>query len=196
MKRPHLAAFAGLMLIAGVASAQKPAPKPHPVKATFYLTNANSDQAVIAVTASVKRVASVTGVERLTPSRGYAIIAFDTHRSSYHQIAQAVADASPEDGPRYAAEIRIQVPQYSEEENAAKIDAIFLRRARFVRVATLDKADGLFAIHFLPLKQKPEVTRPQGFNLGQFGHPIRDMAPKGLGLKFRIIRERAGKLGK
>jgi len=196
MKHLHLLAIAGLLLPATLAGAQKPAPKPHPVKATFYLTGVNSAAAVKAVTASVLKAPSVTGVTRLTPTSGFAIIAFNTHRTSYHQIAQAIAAASPDGGPRFAATVRIQIPQYAEGENAGKIDAIFLRRARFVRVETLDKAKGLFAIHFLPLREKPGVTRPQGFNLGQFGHPVRDMPPKGLGLKFRVIRERTPKPGK
>ena len=65
---------------------------PPPVTATFYIANVQCGSCVDAITESVKKVKSATEV-KMNPSDGYAQISFDTHVSSYHQIAQAVADA-------------------------------------------------------------------------------------------------------
>jgi hypothetical protein len=46
----------------------------------------------------------------------------------------------------------------------------------------LDKARGLFMVHFLPLKINPADKTPQGFNGGHLHHPISDPPPRGLGL--------------
>ncbi len=178
---------AAMLTLAAVASGQEV--KPHPVTVTFYVTGVKTSGDIDAITASLKKVPSFTKIEGLTPSSGFANISFDSHVSSYHQIAQAIADASSGD-KHYAATIKVQVPDYAQGENAAKVDAVFKKLVDRIKVETTDKEKGLFVVHFLPLKVDPEKKGPQGFNGGQIGHPIHDEAPKGLGLKFSILKEK------
>jgi hypothetical protein len=120
---------------------------------------------------------------------GVVNIAFDTHVSSAHQIAQAVAEAFPLHGKPYEATLRIRVPEYGKDGNAAKIDAVFAKRKEWVRIEVMDKEKGEFAIHFLPLTVDKAKPGPQGWNPGHFGHAIHDPAPKGLGLPFSLVKQ-------
>jgi copper chaperone CopZ len=176
-----------MLFLAAAATGQEV--KPHPVTVTFYVAGVKSSGDAEAITASLKKVPSFTKVEGLTPTSGFANVSFDSHVSSYHQIAQAIADASSGD-KKYEATIRVLVPEYAQGENAGKVDAIFKKLAERIKVETTDKEKGLFVVHFLPLKLEPEKKGPQGFNGGQIGHPIHDEAPKGLGLKFSIAKEK------
>lgn len=163
---------------------------PHPVRATFYLSDVQGEEDVAAITASVKKAASVTAVHVSTEAE-FVIVAFDSHVASYHQIAQAIADAGDASGKTYDPQLVINVPEYSQGDNARKLDAIFESKpmTERVNIVPVDKAKGQFAVHFQPLTVDPGAAGPQGFNLGHLFHPIHDAPPKGLGLKFSVLRE-------
>jgi copper chaperone CopZ len=184
-----------LSIIAALAftasAAEKKAVTPHPTTQTFYIANVECDTCVANITESIKKVKSVTKVEKLTPTSGYANVSFDSHADSFQQIAQAIADATPAKGKKYAATMKLRVPDYAKGDNAAKVDAIFAKSAAFVKVEATDKEKGEFLMSFLPLTVDPKKTGPQGWNGGRFGHPIHDPPPKGLGLTFSIVREGA-----
>jgi len=139
---------------------------------------------------SLKKVASFKEI-KMKPGDSFALISFDTHVSSYHQIAQAIQDAAPQHGEKYTPTLKLRVPDYAKDGNAAKVDAIFAKRAEWVKVETVKREAGEFVIHFLPLKADAKKTGPQGWNAGHFGHPVHDAPPKGLGLKFELKREGA-----
>lgn len=170
------------------SAAEKKAPVPHPVTATFYISNVQCGSCADAIAESVKKVKSVTEV-KLTPGDGYAQISFDSHKDSFHQIAQAIADAAPVHGDKYVPTMRISVPDYAKGDNAAKVDAIFAKSKDQVKVVAKNREKGDFEIQFLPLKLDATKEGPQGWNAGKFGHPVGDPAPKGLGLKLLIKRE-------
>jgi copper chaperone CopZ len=182
-----------LSVIAALAftasAAEKAAPAPHPTTQTFYIANVECDTCVANITESVKKVKSVTKVEKLTPKSGYANVSFDSHADSFQQIAQAIADATPARGKKYVPTMKFRVPDYAKGDNAAKVDAIFAKSAAFVKVEATNKEKGEFLMSFLPLTVDPKKTGPQGWNGGRFGHPIHDAPPKGLGLAFSIARE-------
>lgn len=161
---------------------------PHPVTATFYVANVQCGQCVEAIRDSLKKVASFKEI-KMNPADGFALISFDTHVSSYHQIAQAIQDTEPQHGQKYTPTLKMRVPEYAQGGNAAKVDATFAKRAEWVKVETVKSEAGEFVIHFLPLKAEARKTGPQGWNAGHFGHPVHDAPPKGLGLKFELKRE-------
>jgi copper chaperone CopZ len=186
---------ATLLLLSAVCSAADAAPakvvEPHPVTATFYVAKVADPKAAAAIVEAVQKVPSVTKVEALTPESGFANVSFDSHAVSFHQIAEAIAAAGPE-GARYEPTIKILLPDYATGENAAKIDEVFKKLEAKIKVVAADKEKGLFVVHFLPLKLEAEKKGPQGFNLGQIFHPVKDAAPKGLGLKATLIQEKPG----
>jgi copper chaperone CopZ len=186
--------LAGLTAVLALAvpslAAEKKEVVPHPVTATFYIDHVQCSSCVDAITESLKQVKSVTAV-KMNPADGYANISFDTHVSSYHQIAQAVAAAAPQHDDKYVASLKFKVADYPKADNAAKIDAVFAKSKDQVKVEPTDKAKGEFVLHFLPLAVDAKKEGPQGWNAGKFGHPIGDPAPKGLGLKFVLNREGA-----
>ncbi|MFA6561213.1 MAG: heavy-metal-associated domain-containing protein [Verrucomicrobiia bacterium] len=189
-----------LSIIAALAftasAAEKKAVALHPTTQTFFISNVECDACVANITESIKKVKSVTKVEKLTPKSGYANVSFDSHADSFQQIAQAIADATPVHGKKYAASMKLRIPDYAKEDNAAKVDAIFAKSAAFVKVEATDKEKGEFLMSFLPLTVDAKKTGPQGWNGGRFGHPIHDAPPKGLGLTFSIVREGATPAGK
>lgn len=196
MKR-SLISLLSLSLLAFAASAAEKkaaatkAPEPHPTTQTFYVANVQCETCVGNITDSIHKVKSVTKVEGLTPGSGYVNVSFDSHADSYHQIAQAIADAPPAHGEKYVPTMKFRVPDYAKGDNATKVDAVFAKSKDFVKVDATDKAKGEFVMSFLPLKVDASKTGPQGWNGGRFGHPIHDPAPKGLGLAFSIVREGA-----
>jgi hypothetical protein len=119
-------------------------------------------------------------------ARGFAQVRFDSHIVSYHQVAQAIADAGTAAGKKLDPRLKIRAPEYAQGGNAAKVDAVFAgkRLNQRVRIEPLDKAKGEFLVHFLPLQLDPAESGPQGFNGGHLNHPIHDAPPRGLGLQF------------
>ena len=191
MKSSLLALVTITALALTASAAEKKAVTPHPTTQTFYISNVESDTCVANITDSIKKVKSVTKVDGLTPRSGYAIVSFDSHADSFQQIAQAIADATPAKGKKYAATMKLRVPAYAKDDNAAKVDAIFAKSKAFVKVEATNKEKGEFLLSFLPLTVDATKTGPQGWNAGRFGHPIHDAPPKGLGLAFSIVREGA-----
>lgn len=196
MKTPALAVLAFLVPAIAFSAQPKAQPKgftPHPVTATFYVANVQCERCVDTIRDSLKKVASFKEI-KMRPSDGFALISFDTHVSSYHQIAQAIQAAEPQHGQKYVPTLKMKVPEYAQADNAAKVDAVFAKRSEWVKVETVNRATGEFVIHFLPLKAIAGKSGPQGWNGGHFGHPIHDAPPKGLGLKFELKREGAAKV--
>lgn len=182
-----------LSIIAALAftasAAEKKPYKPAFTTQTFYVAGVQCDTCVANITESIKKVKSVTKVDKLTPTSGYVNVSFDAHADSFHQVAQAIADATPVHGKKYVPTMKIRVPDYAKEDNAAKVDAVFAKSAAFVKVEATNKEKGEFVINFLPLTLDAKKTGPQGWNAGRFGHPIHDPAPKGLGLAYSFVRE-------
>ena len=191
MKQSLLSLLTITALAFTASAAEKKAVAPHPTTQTFFISNVECDTCVANITESLKKVKSVTKVEKLTPRSGYANVSFDSHKDSFQQIAQAIADATPVHGKKYAASIKLRVPDYAKDDNAAKVDAVFAKSSAFVKVEVTDKEKGEFLMSFLPLTVDAKKTGPQGWNGGRFGHPIHDPPPKGLGLTFSIVREGA-----
>jgi copper chaperone CopZ len=189
MKNSFLSLLIITALAFTVSAAEKAAYKPAPVTLTFFVSNVECDNCVANITESIQKVKSVTKVEKLTPKSGYVNVSFDAHADSYQQIAQAIADATLAHGKKYAATMKIRVPDYAKEDNAAKVDAIFAKSSAFVKVEVTNKEKGEFLMSFLPLTVDAKKTGPQGWNGGRFGHPIHDAPPKGLGLVISFVRE-------
>lgn len=191
-------AFAGVrvsfvlaLFAAGSALAAEPAKKPGPNEPspqtrTFFIEGVQSAADVDAITKSVTKVKSVTAVEQLTASNGYANISFDHHAVTHQQIAQAIADAGS-----FRVTFRFTIPEYA--ANADKIDAIFAKVKDEVEIVATDKSKGEFTLKFLPLKQGEPGPHGNGFNLGKIGHPVMDPPPKGLGLKMLSVQNLAAK---
>ena len=191
MKSSILAFCCLAALSFSASAAEKAAPAPHPTTQTFYISNVECDACVASITESIRKVGSVTKVEGLTPASGYANVSFDSHKDSFHQIAQAVADAAPAKGKKYVATMKLRVPDYAKGDNAAKVDAVYAKSKDLVKVEATNREKGEFLLSFLPLTVDSKKMGPQGWNGGRFGHPIHDAPPKGLGLAFAIAREGA-----
>lgn len=181
-----MAALLGLGVTAWAAE-KKAAPGPNepaPSTRTFFISGVASEADVKAVTAAAMKVKSVTSVVDLTPTSGFANIAFDHHAVTHQQIAQAILEAGA-----YQVSFKFVVPDYAKDGNAAKIDAVFARFAKLVTIEPLDRAKNLFVIRFLPFSTTDTKPLGNGFNFGHIAHPIIDPAPKGMGLRIQQVNE-------
>ncbi len=184
MRRILLPVLATLIVAVAAGGADQPkAKRPHPVPLAFYLTGADGAGDEAAITAELKKVKSVSTVT-LNLKGGHVRVVFDSHIVSYHQVAQAIADAGRQTKKQYDPRLKMRVPEYPVGDNAAKVDALLAgkRLNQRVRIEPLDKARGEFLIHFRPLEIDPAEKGPQGFNGGHLNHPIHDPPPRGLGL--------------
>src|SRR5262249_47786277 len=153
-----------------------------PVDVAFFVQPIDSADEREALHAALQKVKSVTAAT-FGSHNEYVTVQFDSHVVSYHQIAQAIADAGKAAGKKYDPQLKIEIPDYATADHAAKIDALFAgkRLNQRVRIEPLDKAKGEFILHFLPLELDPSETAPQGFNGGHLHHPIHDPPPRGMG---------------
>jgi hypothetical protein len=157
--------------------------QPHTPTLIFYLSGAGSQPDADALRTSIQKLSSAS-LRSVDTNRSYVRVRFDSHVVSYHQVAQAIADAGTSLGKSYQPFAVFIVNEYARTNNAAGVDAIFAgkRLNTRVHVTPLDKSQGKFLVHFLPLKTDPAVTAPQGFNGGHLHHPVSDPPPRGLGL--------------
>lgn len=190
-----LLAIPVLLLIAAVTLAVEKKPttqrNPHPVDLTYYLSNATDDTDAAAISTALMKVKSVSKAE-VNLKIGYVQVGFDSHAVSYHQVAQAIADAGALTKKTYDPRLKVRVLEYTTADNAAKVDAILSgkRLLQHVRIEPLDKSKGEFIVHFLPLVLDPAEHGPQGFNGGHLNHPIHDAPPRGLGLTYTVLSEK------
>jgi copper chaperone CopZ len=157
--------------------------QPHTPTLIFYLTGAGNRNDATAIRDAVEKLKSATAVE-VNTNHSYARIRFDSHIVSYHQVAQAIADAGTSLGKNYDPWLVFSVTNYDVSTNASGVDRIFAGKRLNTRVTVkpLDPVRGLFQVHFRPLIVDPHETAPQGFNGGHIHHPISDPPPRGLGL--------------
>jgi copper chaperone CopZ len=163
---------------------------PHTPTLIFYLTGAENPKDAEAITAAVHKLKSVSRVD-CNRTRSYVQVRFDSHVVSYHEVAQAIADAGASLGKKYDPRLKVTVPAYAQPGNAAKVDALFAgkRLNQRVTIEAVDKTKGQFLVHFLPLKIDPAETGPQGFNGGHLNHPLHDPPPRGLGLECKYASD-------
>ncbi|HZZ27080.1 MAG TPA: hypothetical protein VFE46_03655 [Pirellulales bacterium] len=184
-----MAAFLVIALPKTPATAQDAKSGKHPpVAVTFFIQQIDSADEREALRAALQKIKSVTAAT--FGSHGeYVTVQFDSHVVSYHQIAQAIADAGTAARKKYDPQLKIEIPEYATADHAAKIDVLFSgkRLNQRVRIEPLDKAKGEFAVHFLSLELDPNTTGPQGFNGGHLHHPIHDPPPRGLGLEMNYL---------
>jgi copper chaperone CopZ len=176
-------ALAGGRICAVAAEDPSDAYQPHTPTLIFYLTNVSGPEDSEAIRASVLKLASVKKINADT-ARGFVQVRFDSHVVSYHQVAEAIAEAGNALGKKYDPRLKIRAPEYAQPGNAAKVDAIFAgkRLNQRVKIEPVDKTKGDFIVHFLPLQIPAGGTGPEGFNGGHLNHPIHDPPPRGLGL--------------
>lgn len=184
-RRSSLLAVLLVALILHDARAAKKtgAEPPHTPTLIFHITGAAGEGDADAIRGAVQKLKSVLSVN-VSTERGFAQVRFDSHVVSYHQFAQAIADAGTARGKKFDPCLKILVPEYAQRGNAVKVDAVLAgkRLNQRVRIEPLDRMRGEFLIHFLPLTIDPAEAGPQGFNGGHLHHPISDPAPRGLGL--------------
>jgi copper chaperone CopZ len=146
--------------------------RPHTPTLIFYLSGIADQMDVDTILSCVKKLPSVRKVN-VNIARGYAQVRFDSHVVSYHQVGQALADAGAAVGKKFEPRLKITIPEYSQGDNAAKVDAVLAgkRLNQRVRVEPLDKTKGEFHVYLLPLELDPAETGPQGFNVSVRSNP-------------------------
>lgn len=156
---------------------------PHTPTLCFLLSNVTSQRDADAIGVTVAKLKSVM-THSVNVAEGFVLVRFDSHVASYHQVAQAVAEAGKRLGKSYDPRLKITIPEYPHGDNAAKVDAVLAgkRLNQRVKVEQMDKTKGVFLLRFLPLELDASITGPQGFNGGHINHPIHDPPPRGLGL--------------
>jgi copper chaperone CopZ len=157
--------------------------RPHTPTLVYYVSGLTGQKDADMILATVQKLPSVRKASA-NLARSYVQVRFDSHVVSYQQVGQAITDAGAKVGKKFAPRLKITVPEYSQGDNAAKVDAVFAgkRLNQRVRIEPLDKTKGEFFVHLLPLQLDPAATGPQGFNGGHLNHPIHDPPPRGLGL--------------
>lgn len=189
MKKFLLPALVVALVTPALAADQaKPAGKP--IAATFYITEVKCSSCASSIEESLRKLPSVTKVNELSESTGFAVVTFDPQTISYHQVAQAVFAAAPVHGDAYVATLKFTIAGYAKGDNAAKVDAVFAQHKSNVRVEVKDKGKGEFVLSFEPLKVAAGKKGPQGWNLDQFIAAIQEPAPKGLGLPIQVASEK------
>lgn len=158
-----------------------------PVTLTFYVAGMECAACTDFVNQSVFQVKGVKDVQPW--ELGVLNISYDAEAATAHQVAQAVTEAVYLHGRPYEATLRFRVPDYARDGNAARVDAIFAAQKDWVKIETLDKDKGEFAVHFLPLKPDQRKGGAQGWSPDRLTRALRHPAPQGLGLAVAMVKE-------
>jgi copper chaperone CopZ len=171
----------------GTKAAQK---EGHRVRIVYYLTGLESPAEAQLITEKVKGLKSVTAVT-VNTERHYALVIFDSHQLSYHQVAQAMVEAGTPLKKAYDPRVVVSIPDYASPANKNRIDAVFAdeKLKPWIAIEPIDAAKGLFFVHFRPLLIDPNKTGTQGFNGGYLTHPIHMAPPVGMALPFKYLSE-------
>jgi copper chaperone CopZ len=200
MRRFSILCFLGSILLAAFAvtsvsaasqdGTKTPVKEGHRVRLIYYVTGLESAKEADAITAAIKLLPTVT-TATANLERGYLKVSFDSHELSYHQVAQAIADAGTSSRKNYDPRVVISVPDYAKPDIAPKIQAIFddPKLKPWVKIEPIDRAKGVFFVHLLPLKLDPNHSGTQGFNGGYLTHPIHMAPPVGMALPFKYAAE-------
>lgn len=171
------------LLAAGSFAAETPSAGPRADTLTFFIEGVECPSCIYSVWQSINGIKGVSDINVQQRIDSYATVTFDPAKVSAHQIAQAVTDAWPLHGKPYVASLTLRVPDYGQEGNAAKVDAVLAAQKPWVKFEPLDKSKGEFVVSFLPLKPDKKKTGPQGWNPDTLTRALHDSAPNGLGLK-------------
>jgi copper chaperone CopZ len=159
------------------------------VTMTFFMTGLECPSCVYTVTSSISDVKGVSEVKLESILDGFANVTFDSRKASAHQIAQAVTDAYALHGTPYSAVLKLRIPDYAKNDNAAKVDAVFAAQKNLVKLVVIDRAKGEFFLSFQPLKVDAAKKEPQGLVLQDLLAALTKPHPLGLGLTVEVVQE-------
>lgn len=167
----------GAFLFRSTAAAEPPS-----LTLTFYVAGMECAACTDFVNQSVFQV---KGVKEVQPwELGVLNISFDPKAASAQQVAQAVTEATFLHGRPYEATLRFRIPDYAREGNAPRVDAVFAAQKDWMKVETVNRDKGEFALHFLPLKADATKVGAQGWNPERLTREL-----QGLGLAFSLVNE-------
>jgi copper chaperone CopZ len=164
------------------------AAKPELAQRTFYISGLECGGCVYMAQQAMTETAGVSEVEVVQMLDSYAKVAYDPKKLTEHQIAQAVRDAIPLHGMPYLASLKLRIPAYAEENNAAQVQALFAGWKKWLKIAVTDPKKGELEIHFEPLTKEEGIKEPQGWSLALLEQALRAPSPKGLGLAYQVVK--------
>ena len=174
------AAASALFTTACILAAAEPA---KPVTVTFYINEVKCSTSANAIDESLRKLPSVTKVDDLSESTGFAKITFDPKTVSHHQVAQAIFATAPVHSDPYVATLKFSIEGYAKGDNAAKVDALLAKHKADVRAELKNKARGEFVLNFEPLRAAGKKG-PQGWSFGEFASAV-----EALGLEATLLGE-------
>lgn len=183
MKR-RLPAIAWFGLFAAVASA---ADRAQPAQVSFCVSGVECASCVYVIQQALAETRGVAEVEVIQMLESEAKVSFDPAVISEHQIAQAVREAIAIHGTPYLTTLKLRIQGYSRAAHAGDVARVFARWERWVKIEPVEKREGEFVIHFLPLEKDVGQSGPKGWSLAQLTRALKAPAPEGLGLDFEIV---------
>lgn len=157
------------------------------VKTSFVIAGLECGACLYVVQDALTRAPGVSEVEMVQTGENFARVTFDPRKITEHQLAQAVREAPPLHGKPYLASLKLRIPGYPEQQNAAKLQALFSHWKDWVTLAVTDAAKGELVIEFLPLEEDQLVPKPLGWNLRLLADAIQAPAPDGPGLQVEVF---------
>jgi hypothetical protein len=140
---------------------------------------------------ALAETSGVAEVEVVQMLDSFAKVAYDPKKLTEHQIAQAVREATPLHGMPYLASLKLRIPAYAEEDNAAQVQSLFAGWKKWLKLVVTDERKGELEIQFepLPLAQgvQSQAQVPQGWSLALLEEVLRAPSPKGLGLAYQVV---------
>lgn len=183
-----LICFSAAALFAG----EPAAPKPQTTTLTFFVSGTECPSCAYMVGTSINAVKGVSDVDVHQGTESQVFVTFDPQAATVHQIAQAVADSIGLHGKPYEATLKLRIPDYTKDGNAARVDALFARHKQWIDVITEDRPAGQFILRFHPLKADARKPGPQGWDIAALTRALSAPAPAGLGLSFQFLKDDLG----
>lgn len=190
--KPPLTLLVSASLALFVPGASGDEPVDRPTTLTFFLGGVECSACIYSVNDSIREVESVEEIVEGQDSDYYSRVTFDSSKASAHRIAQAVREAFPLHGAPYQAWLRIRIPDYGKQDNAAKVEALMKRWEKEVEPRVTNRTRGEIDLFFLPLPDADGATpgkeeSRRGWRHDGFLRAISSPAPDGLGLELEWV---------
>ncbi|MBV6501601.1 MAG: hypothetical protein CJBNEKGG_04117 [Prosthecobacter sp.] len=160
-----------------------------PARVTLYVSGVECPGCTYAVSYAISQLKGVGEVVSGQMVDDFVNVTFDPRIVSVHQLAHAVFDAPALHGMPYQASLKLDIPDYSKDDNAGRVDALLQGWADWAEVEVVDRSRGRFTLKFRPLKPGG-AAGPQGLSLDKIIEAFTAPAPRGIGLRLEIAAEK------
>jgi copper chaperone CopZ len=170
-----------LFFLAGAP--MRAAEEPAAAQAVLVVSGLECGSCVYVAQYAISQTKGVADVEVVQTFDDFALVTYNPRELSEHQIVQSLREAPGLHGMPYVATMRLRIPGYNTDGNAAKVKALALRWKKWIELVDFDERENEVQIQFHELEKDSKGVLPTGWTLSEFQLALR----KELGMSCEVV---------